>query len=142
VRERAVPTVLFRGRIRVPAGALDRWLAGLEQESLDAVRGGVSAYPGAWVEDGTPASEWPTALDHVVAEAEERARLEAEARVREHREAAEANKIKLAPALYRVTSDLETDRAGRPAIVLKGSVVLEDDPLVTSFPDHVELVKR
>jgi excisionase family DNA binding protein len=38
VKERAVPSLLLRGRIRVPAGALDRWLAGLEQESLDAVR--------------------------------------------------------------------------------------------------------
>jgi excisionase family DNA binding protein len=39
VAERAVPVVEIRGVKKVPAAALDRWLADREQEALDAVRG-------------------------------------------------------------------------------------------------------
>lgn len=38
VRDRAVPTIRLRGKIQVPASALDRWLEDREREALEAVR--------------------------------------------------------------------------------------------------------
>lgn len=38
VTDRAVPVVRVRGVLKVPALALERWIADREQEALDAVR--------------------------------------------------------------------------------------------------------
>lgn len=38
VRDGEVPVTRFGGVIRVPRGALERWLAEREQEALDSVR--------------------------------------------------------------------------------------------------------
>jgi hypothetical protein len=101
----------------------------------------VLANPSAFVPFGTPKAEWPTVVDQMIEANKERAEVEAEARAREHRAAAEQNRIKPAPSLFRATRDLETDYEGRPAIIEKGSVVVDGDPLLASFPENFGPVK-
>jgi hypothetical protein len=110
-------------------------------EKLRAGDPRIAANPGAFVPLGTPQSEWPSDLDYAIRLSEERARAEAEAAARAHREAAERNKLKLKPTLYRVKRDTETDRGGVPALVLRGSVLTDDDPLVAAHPEDVEQTK-
>ena len=43
VNDRAVPTITLRGRTRIPARALERWIVDREQEALDGVRPGGDA---------------------------------------------------------------------------------------------------
>lgn len=38
-RDGVLPVTIVAGRLRVPASALDQWLAEREREALDAVRG-------------------------------------------------------------------------------------------------------
>jgi len=102
----------------------------------------VQAAPVMFVPTDTPMREWPSPLDAAVAMNEERERAEAAARAEAHREAAEANPILLDPTLFRVTRNIETDRDGRPALVLKGSLVLDTDPLLETHPDDLKPVKR
>jgi excisionase family DNA binding protein len=37
ISERSIPTVEWRGRVRVPSGALDRWLAEQDQIAIQRV---------------------------------------------------------------------------------------------------------
>jgi hypothetical protein len=110
-------------------------------EQLRAGDPRIAANPGAFVPLGTPQSEWPSDLDYAVKLNEGRARAEVEAAARAHREAAERNKLKLKPVLYRVKRDIETDRGGVPGLIVRGSVLTDDDPLVAAHPEDVEQTK-
>jgi hypothetical protein len=102
----------------------------------------VAANPAYFVRDGVPPTEWPLPLDDAIRREEEHQRAEREERARLHREAAEQNKVKLEPPkLWRAKRDVECDYEGRPAIVAKGSVILDGDPLLLSFPEDFEPTK-
>jgi hypothetical protein len=113
--------------------------------------GGVCLYESEWRGDdavvlalphlfrlkSAPRSTWPSPFDSAVAANDENSRRQREADQARRLEQARANRVKLdAPTKrYKLTRDLVTERDGRPAMVEKGSVVLEGDPLLAEFPD-------
>jgi hypothetical protein len=93
------------------------------------------ANPGAFIPDGVPRSQWPTAIE-VAADrlkpASVQARFDAECA---------ANRILVpGPSLVRARRDVAGGYEQMPAMIAKGSVLAADHPLAVENPDAFEPV--
>jgi hypothetical protein len=82
-----------------------------------------------------PKDERPTALDHSFEVSKQQAAAVEAERAAAFEKQARGNRIRLAaPPMFKSTRDLVTYRGGA-ALVERGSIVLEGDPLLVEFPD-------
>ena len=119
-----------------PAGDVNRG------DRLRATDPRVTAYPHLFVGENVPESEWPNELDQLFADAEEVARLEREQRRAVFERAAKGNRVTIpAPGLHKLKHDLVASYQGRPATILRGSIVLGGSSLLSDHPDAFERVR-
>jgi hypothetical protein len=98
--------------------------------------------PHLFVPDGTPEAEWPTEWDPMFERSEKIERENAKLRRDQELERARANPVKIETTLHRARHDFDAYLDGRPAWIIKGSVVHGTHPLALEYPDMFELVKR
>jgi hypothetical protein len=99
----------------------------------------IRSHPQFFVTDGTPTNEWPSVWDGVVKADEERDEAEAADAEAAFTDAARKNRLKLEPpTLHRAVRDFVARYNGAPTTILKGSVVIGDDPLVHEQPESWE----
>lgn len=92
----------------------------------------VREHPQNFVELGTPREEWPTPLDHVIAINTQREQERRERERRKFEEAAKRNKRRVETKVARATRDIICRYEGVPAMIVKGSTLPADDPVVLS----------
>ena len=87
--------------------------------------------PANFAPAGSPKSEWPGVFDEDIKRSEQRELAERKLKREQFEQAARQNPIHLeAPRQYRLKADLLATHRGQPALVKKGSTVIEGDPLL------------
>lgn len=82
----------------------------------------------------TAVRDEPNPVDQMVRANDEQNAAEEAQRVAAFEQAAKANRLKLGVRTHRSTRDFFARRNGLPALIQKGSVVVDGDPLLLEFP--------